>query len=321
MKKRSLQSQFIFAINESTRYGESKRSGRNDPANDYKIYSRNYHDDLIDTAKNIAGFIRDRYPDVKLIRDIKPIYLTEFLASKADICSIESIKKYKSHIVKLEKICCHRFGKIDWTAEKVDFPAYRPTDFDREKIRDRVATDFDYSRILSIMKESRSESWKILPLARYGGLRINEAANVKIERFSFTGGRWGCGSITLKGKDDGCKGGRPRRVDILTPEGRKALQEAVKGLQSGYVISKADGLPFKSKSLEKALERAISKAEIDWKRGNGLHSFRKAFAQECYDTVRSYGGSKNDAAGYSNQQLGHGSDRSDLTKTYVGNLW
>lgn len=321
MKKRSLQAQFIFAINESTRYGESKRSGRDDSRNEYKIYSRNYHDDLIDTAKNIAGFIRDRYPDVKLIRDIKSSYLTEFLASKRDICSSESIKKYKSHIVKLEKICRHRFGKIDWIAEKIDLPAYRPIDFDREKIRDKVATEIDYSRILSAMKESRSEAWKILPLARFGGLRINEAANVKVERFAFTGGRWGCGWILLKGKEDGCKGGRPRRVDILTPEARKALQEAVKGSQTGYVISKADGSPLKAKSLEKALQRAIMKSGVDWKTGNGLHAFRKTFSQECYDSVRSYGGSKNDAAGYSNQQLGHGSDRSDLTKAYVSNLW
>lgn len=321
MKKRSLQAQFIFAINEATRYGESKRSGRNDPENDYKIYSRNYHDDLIDSAKNIAGFIRENHPDVKLIRDIKSSYLTEFLASKTDICSLESIKKYKSHIVKLEKICRHRFGKMDWTAEKVDFPAYRPADFDREKIRDKVATEIEYSRLLATMKEGQSESWKILPLARFAGLRINEAANVKIERFSFTGGRWGCGWITLKGKDDGCKGGRPRRVDILTPEGRKALREAVSGLQGGYVISKADGSPIKTKSLEKALQRAIAKSGIDWKKGNGLHAFRKAFAQESYDSVRSYGGSKIEAAGYANSQLGHGSDRSDLTKAYVGNIW
>lgn len=321
MKKRSLQAQFIFAINESTRYGESKRSGRNDPENDYKIYSRIYHKDLIDTAKSISIFIRENYPGVKLIRDIRSNYLTEFLASKADICSPESIKKYKSHIAKLEKICRHRFGKIDWTAEKVDLPAYRPADFDREKIRDKVATDFEYSRIFSVMKESRSDSWKILPLARYGGLRIGEAANVKVERFSFTGGRWGCGWIILKGKEDGCKGGRPRRIDILTLEGRKALQEAVSGLQRGYVISKADGSPLKAKSLEKALERAITKSGIDWKKGNGLHSFRKVFAQESYDSVRSYGGSKIEAAGYANSQLGHGSDRSDLTKAYVGNIW
>lgn len=60
--------------------------------------------------------------------------------------------------------------------------------------------------------------------------------------------------------------GRPRRVDILTPEGRKALWEAVSGLQGGYVISKADGSPIKTKSLEKALQRAIAKSGIDWKR-------------------------------------------------------
>lgn len=73
---------------------------------------------------------------------------------------------------------------MDWTAEKVDFPAYRPADFDREKIRDKVATEIEYSRLLATMKEGQSESWKILPLARFAGLRINEAANVKIERFS-----------------------------------------------------------------------------------------------------------------------------------------
>lgn len=324
-KSRSIDQQLIHSIADCSAIGESKRSykGQHSGLTGYKIFSLGYRDDLKVTAKDLGHFIRSADPEIRMARSITREVLQEYLQSKADSgCTAEYLGKLKSHICKLEVCTAHTYGKTGWHADQLQIPDSAAKD----KVRDKSANDVEYKQLLEVMtRPGCGEAWKALVLARESGLRVQEAACVRVGRLSSTGGRWSCGTITLQGKEDGAKGGRWRTVDILSPEALKRLKSATEGLQAGdRIISSSKGGPIDPDSLNTALSRAVKKCPevaATWKKGNGFHAFRKAFAQECYDVLRSTGSSKKEAEDYSNHQLGHGSDRSDLTKVYILNRW
>lgn len=327
----NLRSQIIYAINQCTAYGESKRSasgGVSGADAGYKVYSVAYHGDLCTAAGSLAAYIRNTYPDCRRVRDITPAMLQGYLQHRADIGrdNANTLTKTISHIGKIGRCCQHVYGRCDWQADSLRLPAVTP-ELSREEIRTKIATDTEYSTILGAMRRPGcGQSWKAIPLARYAGLRVNECANVTLAAYSPHGGRYGCGQIVLRGKEDGCKGGRPRTVDILTPEGRDAIRDVCADVRSGQpIIQRADGGRLQADSINRAISRAVHKVlppdqAASW-RDNGCHAFRKAFAQECYNSVRMAGGTRQEAADYANQQLGHGRNRSDLTAVYIGNRW
>lgn len=325
-KSRSISQQLIHAISVCGAIGQSKRSYKGQHGDTgYKIFSIGYRDDLKKTARDLGDYIRENHPDIRMSRNISADVLQGYLQHKAENgCTATYLSKLQSHLVKMDKCCSHAFGSTDWHTDRLQLPAVK--DGATEKIRDKVATDTEYQKLLTIMQQpNRGEAWKAVILAREAGLRVQEAAEVKVGRLTQTGGRWGCGTITLQGKIDGTKGGRWRTVDILSKESAKALKTVFEGLKAGeHAIKQKNGLPVKSDSLNRALQRAVAsdpKIAADWKKNNGMHVFRKAFAQECYDAARNTGCSKKEASDYANQQLGHGYDRTDLTAAYIQNQW
>jgi hypothetical protein len=272
----------------------------------------------------IGTWIRQEHPDIKTARDIRPEHLQEFLQTKTG-CSTEYVSKLISHINKIDRCCSHVFARCDWHTDSLRLPAMEPT----EKTRDYVASEYDFSRLLGVMTRpgTRSEAWKGLIWSHDAGCRVKEDAKIKYGRLNPTGGRWGCGTVTVKGSEDGAKGGRWRTIDILTPEARERLQKACEGLHPGdYIIrsSHDPSQPLDRDSLSKALSRAVkSTPDIanHWKKGNGFHSFRKTFAQASYDAARGSGCSKKEAKDYASCQLGHGKDRDDVIRRYVENVW
>lgn len=327
----NLRAQLIHAVNECTAYGESKRSasgGVSGADGGYKIYSVAYHGDLCTAAGALAAYIKQEFPDCRKVRDITPAMLQGFLQHRADIGrdNTNTLQKLQSHIGKLERCCQHTYGRMDWKTGSLQLPAVAP-ELTREELRVKVATDLEYNQILGAMRRPGcGQAWKALPLARYAGLRVRECANVTLHAFTPHGGRYGCGQVVLQGKTDGCKGGRPRTIDILSPEGKEVLREVFADVRSGQpVIQAKGGGALQPDSINRAISRAVGKAlppkqAAEW-RHNGCHAFRKAFAQECYNAVRMAGGTKGEAADYANQQLGHGQNRADLTAVYIANRW
>lgn len=323
-KYRSITQQLIHALSESAAIGESKRGykGQHDGSTDYKVFSIAYMNDLRTTAQDLGAYIRAADPACRRVRDIYPKVLQEFLQDKADAgLSRESLSKLQSHICKLERCTSHAYGCTAWHTDQLRLPLVQT-----DKIRDHVASDKDVMRLIEVMRQPRcGEAWKSVVLSRYAGLRVSETAMARVGRINERGGRWGCGTITLQGKEDGCKGGRWRTVDILTPEAADWLKTAVEGRRGGeFIIQSQNGSPVKADSLRRALQRAVARdpeVSARWKANNGHHAFRNAFAQQSYDAARSSGCGKKEAADYANQQLGHGSDRTDLTRAYVSNLW
>lgn len=320
-KHRSLENQMLHALANAKSQGESKRSYRSETGSTgAKVFSMAYETDLRDTIKNVCQYLKDS-TEIRYVKDIQKSDLQNYLREKSLTCNYETCSKIKSHLVKVEKICQSRYGKcIDWQSNKTTVPVNpdRPVN-----VKDYVATTTDYAKIKTAMQTGRSEAWKSVVLSRYAGCRVRETAYIKIGRYTPDGGRWRYGTVTLQGKEDGAKGGRWRTYDIISKEAQRELSEVFSGRSGGeYVIQQKSGEPLDPKSITRAMERACKKTDVDLPKYNKNHAFRKLFAQECYDLIRSTGATKKDSLNYAaSNQLGHGIGRGDSATTYVHNQW
>lgn len=315
----SLHNQGLQAIISCIAIGQSKRRDlRQIGAPDWKIYSVAYLDDLKDTNDNLMRYVHTAYPGCKYIRDISPEMIQSWLDAKRDNgASQAQIGKLMTHLVKLEKCYKHKYSGIDLRLGDVSVPVCKING----KQRDLVMDDDAYHTILAAMPKT-TQAYKSIILSHTLGLRIDETANIHEDHICLSGGRWGYGYVVLHGSADGTKGGRWRTVDILSQADADAVKTCLDGVKRGQtVICKADGTPYKPDSLNRAIERSMSKIGLTEYRQNKNHALRKNFAQRCYDAIRLSGGDKKKAIAYTNQQIGHGDNRRDLTSVYIANQW
>lgn len=336
----SIKNQLEQSVSAACRPGESKRSERSNPANDWKIFScggaepgKSYAGYLKNIAGDLGTWIRENYPDCKMAYQISPSILQGWLNDKAGQgVAASTLRGYVSGLRKLEKCVTHHFrsARIDWKTNTIHVPAGIET----EKIRDKVMEDKVYRAVLGAMSR-KTETYKSLILSNVAGLRLRETCLVHRECVSLEGGKYGYGTITLRsGAIDGAKHGRARTIDILSQEDRNTLRKICQDVRPGQtIIRKADGTEYQRDSVQKAIVRACQKLGVqeEWHQ-NKNHAVRKAYAQRCYDTVRKETiaqgytdtGSKMAAENYVEQQLGHGTDRADrerLLNTYIAVRW
>lgn len=317
-KNSNLGYQLTSAISACTYDGHSKRSYRQSHGGDtgYRIFGFTYKGDLCETAKELGKFIHYKYPDIRLVRDIKPYMVQEYMDYKSRTCNIRTIEKIYSHIRKIDLVIQHKY-KAKGYSDHIHMPDIQ----DSPKLRDKMITDADFDKLINSLSKSRSGAVKSAILSRYAGLRLEETNEIRMDRFSDKGGKWGYGTFDVL-KGDGAKGNRIRHLDIATADGRDAIRGIVKGLQPGQlIVFKADGTKYDKKSITRTIERHMDKLGMVEYKQNRNHAMRKAFAQECYDLCRRAGDSKPDALGYVNKQLGHGYDRKDIDEVYVLTQW
>lgn len=327
-KDRSITSQLVYALGQSQHLGESKRSYKMGHGGDTgeRIYSLSYGDSLYKVARGFGEWMKANHPEIRQAKEIRQEHLQGYLDDHQDKWASSTCGRVISNLGKIEetvKKTYHR--KTDWGAGRLRNPVERT-----ETRRSLVASDKDYNRLMAVMHPSggqmKGNAWKMLPLSRFAGLRLNEAAEVKFGRLTTTGGHWGYGTLTLHGKEDGTKGGRWRTIDIQSAEASQKLSKALKGVLPGCPVIGKIGQPqegLKEASVSRQLHRGILRAGLDpetWK-WNSAHPFRKLFSQECYDLARSTGLSRTAAADYAHDQLGHGDDRRQLDKVYIGRMW
>ena len=312
--------QITSAVTACTAEGQSKRAYRNahNGQTDYKVFGLTYKNDLCQTGKEMARFIHERFPDVKMVRDIRPYMVQEYLDYKAETAgSRATVEKVYSHVRKIDAVICHKY-KAGGFSRLLHMPEMEQT----YKVRNRVASEEEYRRLKDSLSGSASGAVRSVVLSHAVGLRIEETAGVKMERFSPVGGRWGYGTFAVL-KGDGSKGNRERVIDIPDAERLEEIREIVQGLQPGQlIVSKSDGSAYDKKSLTRTISRHMDKLGfgVEWKQ-NKNHAIRKEFAQNCYDVCRRSGMSKQEALAYVNVQLGHSGNRSDLSETYVAMQW
>lgn len=314
--------QITSAISSCTEEGQSKRAYKNshNGQTDYKIFGFTYKNDLCQTGKEMAKFIRENYPDVKFARDIKAYMVQGFLDHKAEtVGSKATLEKIYAHVRKIDAVLCHKYKTFSY-ADSIKMP-----DMEQQtpyKMKDRVMSENEYQQLKDSLSGSASQAVRSVVLSHAVGLRVEETAGVRMERFNEKGGRWGYGTFSVL-KGDGSKGNRERIIDIPDATRQKEIKELVRDLQPGQlIVSKPDGSAYDKKSLTRTISRHMDKLGFgeEWK-GNKNHALRKDFAQVCYDVARRSGMSKQEALGYANTQLGHSENRSDLSSVYVGIQW
>lgn len=86
MGRASLNNQFFNVLNKCTELGRDKHSDKASGVNSEHlvIYSRKDREALSDTTKQLSTYTKENYAGVKLIKDITPNMIQNFLDSKVN---------------------------------------------------------------------------------------------------------------------------------------------------------------------------------------------------------------------------------------------
>lgn len=307
------------ALENSFIKGGSKRSYRAEHGDTGdKIFYGPTKSDLHITGKIFGRWLKTTHPDVRLVRDIQPQYLQEFVDSRVGQVSPARLRTDASNIRKICR-CCDAKYRTNLSAAPVVAPAV-PAD---AAVRTRSMDRQQALDVIARLKAGRGDAWKAVTVSLCTGLRETEACNLHAGHVHLDGGEYGYGYITVT-REDRPKHGRERVVHLISAEDRDLLAQLIRGLQPGDVIAAHGGRVYRSGSVARAIGR-VCPGEMAQ---NRLHAIRKGFAQRCYDLVRTetsgrgQAASRGEALTFVNTQLGHGrSNDRILNDRYVADQW
>lgn len=299
---RNLKYQFKNAIEKCFKEGMDKHSIKHvEGIGGNKIFSYADRKNLIDMSSNFSNFMRGSNADIKLIKDVKPQHIQQFLNSKSKDCSTKTLEQYISKFNKLEKVV----NEIYHT--NINFRSGFIVPFGKEKVRNIVMSREDFNKVLKNVQNSKSLAVNAIALAGIFGLRVAETVNIQGRDIRFD-------KNTLHIHES--KGGRSRELSIS--EEHKKFLEYLKG----NVGSTERIIPIKEDSVNKFLNRQLESLGLNEYKEHvtGIHSIRKMVAQEYYDSCRCKGQAIQEALNSTSHFLGHGSGRNELMRQYVANI-
>ena len=293
--------------------------------------------------KDVLKYNKDGSVDA---RQTRYNHLTKFIAH------MQSERGYASHwnLNKLGKKEIHRYvrdlkdkglehrtienklGAIRWLATKINRGQFIPSNRDCGLKKREFSTENKAVRLTPGHLASMDDRMQLINrLKAEFGLREKEAV-----KFDHRYATQSVGKIQLK--DNWCKNGRPRSIEIVNDRQVQLLQEVEK-FQKEYAGEhfKKTGSYSMIPDIKQMKYNAYRKQVQDVSNEIGIkgHSFRHQWAQDrfkelsgldCpiangpkYSELSQEQKSKWDvAAGIVNQELGHGKDRLDTTATYIG---
>lgn len=297
----NIKGQITYALNQCFTEGVDKHSIKREIGfqKTERIYSDNVYFHAKDTAKDIQGFLRENYPSVREVRQIKPEMVQAFLNSKTDHCTQKTVNEYAERLNTIQKACEKTFKiELNWKQEIVVPRAYREK-LDTRGVND-IMTKEDYAKIKEYCLNNISkDSNAIIVVAGDLGNRVRALCNIKIEKIDFE-------KNTVQIRD---KGGKWVTRE-MTPLVREILQKRVndlkeKGITGGNIFNiRADSVNKQIKRIEKRLGLDNTKS---------IHSIRRMVAQEKYNEYRETM-SMRDATNAVSEWLGHGKNRDAMLK-------
>lgn len=300
-KNRSIFQQFNNAINNCFKEGMDKHADKaNDPSLNEKIYSYSSMNNLKDFAKNLSNYIKENYPNIKRIGDIKEEQLQNFLNNKNEKgCSQNTLDLYKSNLNKLEMIVNKTYSSVNWDFKNALETPASIKEFDSNRGTNSVISREDYNKILEYCRENRSTSGDAILLQNGLGIRVEELAQIKLNNIDFENNK-----IIF----DNTKGGK-ELIREMTSEVRKIICERINNTTNNKIIS------IKSDSINAQLRRIEDRLGID---RHSVHDIRRLIAQEKYDSYREEGYSKKEALEKTSKWLNHVGPREHMiTKSYI----
>lgn len=292
-KIRNLKYQFKNAIEQHFTEGMEKHSmKKNHQMQGNKIFSYADRKNLIDLSSNFANYMKVYHSEIKLVKDVTSNHIQEFLNSKTNECSQETLEQYQSRFRKLEKLVS------DTYKTSVDYhSAITPLSIKNGggKIRNFMLSDNDYNTLLNTTNYNLK---KALILSKEFGCRCSEISKLKFSDIQETG----IVIIDSKGK-------RSRFIPAETEHQKNVLKQFQQG-QQGRIC------PVQSASLQQAFNRECKRKGINISNG-AFHTLRKNFATSKYKEYRSQGLSIQQSLDKVSNRLGHNQGRNKLLKQYI----
>ena len=278
-----------------------------------RIFSYSSMNRLKDVGSDFANFLKQNYPTIKLVKDIKTVHCESFLKAKLDSgCTSTTVKSYAQSLQKLGKCCLYRYGErtqIDWSTDKNIYQNSAKLDGQTAKIRTLLMDKNDFDKALEKGRECQSK--EALKVCWTFGLRSEEVVSIRACDVNED-------SLIISN----AKGGRVRELVADTDEKRTILarlNEIKESRMNAFQNDKIGLFTIKKNSVNDYLQTNLRRAEItkynDAK--TGIHSIRKSFATREYDRFRAQGLDHKSAWGKVSTELGHGKDRMELFKIYV----
>lgn len=270
------------------------------------VFSFAERKNLLDTGHDLGKFLTKNF-DVKMIKDVNSNMIQEFLNTKGNTCSQETLGQYVSRINKLQILINKRYKVcVDW--KDIVTPASK---LGPKKIRDIAMDRTDLNKILDYAYKNNLRSKAIIAIelsARFG-LRVSETVKLKPMDIDFNNKQ-----LTIYKS----KGGRTRVLEISSSNDLNYLKSIIQNVESNKNI-----VDIKKDSVNMFLVRMEQKLGLREKYSgskSGVHAIRKMFAQEQYDRFRNLGLSKKESMDVVSKILGHGKNRNDVIKAYVLNI-
>lgn len=298
---RNIKYQFKYCIEKNFFEGMNKHSmKKNKDMNGTRIFSYSDRKNLIDFSANFSNFLKEKYPNLKFIRDIKQEHIQEFLNIKEkNNCSSETLKQYFYKFKKLENVA-NSIYDIDVNFTKnVVIPAGIS-----DKIRNTDMKEADFLALRNYFKDKKTVAKIAIEVAHRSGLRVSEIA--KLQKRDIDLEKNVIRIIDSKGKRD-------REVPISKEDYGfyKKLKESVSFDTDRICAVRKD-------SINKAINRGLKALGLSEKyRDTSIHALRKSYAQRQFDNLRFEGKNVSEALNIVSALLGHGENRSELMRQYV----
>ena len=316
----TLSYQLIKSILKNCNFSGDKHSLKKEKGADFlkethMIFSYQYKDNLIDFIKQFVTFMNEKYPKIKLARDINIEHFNEFLETLAKTSSTETLKTYCSYISKIER-CVNKTWHIkkNWHTE-LCAPTSEKTP-DGKRLRDQTMLREHYEALVVWGKERNSKFYIAVDLSARFGLRVEGCASIRYSDIHLYDsemlGFWQLGVISVTEK-----GGRRRNVDVHSEENRLFLENLLTMRDGKKPEELVVGL--KKDSINRQVNRALQALNLKHLYPvSSIHAVRKMYSQEIWDKCRDNSMSKKDSIRYCNRVLGHSEERNvSLLKRYV----
>lgn len=303
VRVRNIRQQLLYTVNKNFREKMDKDSIKKEGKTDNtKIYSYADRKNLVKFTSNIAHFLQDKHPEVRLATQIKSGHVQEFLNLKAQTCSKATIEQYVSKANKMQNLINKTFGSKNKLT--LEIPKAK-----KEIYRDKQLSLEHYKLLKKYAKNENA--LKAIECAKHFGLRVEDISCLRKGDINID-------KKTVKIIDS--KGGKDRTVKLKTKE---QLQAAQKLYNSRLALTERI-VPILPDSINKALNREMKNLGIKEEYKNtGIHAIRKLYAQEEFNRCINKNMSIAKARAIVSEQLGHSLDRGkddELMKIYVRSL-
>lgn len=302
---RSLKQQFNYAISQNCHIGESKRAYKGScaaqgmsPAAD-RIYSVQYAENLRDCAKSLSNFLNEKYPEIRLVKEIKSEYIQQWINLKSVQWSKKTAECRVSQVEKLQSILnsTYKIG-VDWKVKP-------PETVKAERIRTVGVDRADFEKLREAMAGSDCGGKTAMEITARTGLRIKEVARLHADRINL--------EKRVIEVREGAKNGKFRDVPIREKD--LSFFRDLKERMAGQYVTRG----VNEDTLNKGIRRGLQRAGLDKKyAATTNHALRKMYATERMTELRSSGLPERSAWLVVQKELGHGSQfREELFHVYV----